>query len=220
MTIDRKASVHSTDAKLSFQKRIVDTNVYCIPFCLCNIILSIFLSLVRNFPPQLFNIISSIKKNKIIFAHKVRTHETAVSPQLGELTRVTTGFKKSTTHQTNYKLDGWLQGVRIAFLAINGALVRDDKHRSSWRRPPTTAKTAENPIMESACNYEASVSYVLPRASQHARYSNGVRERTRASALIYFASREEGVCYPFFILVFLPPSLYDAVVVASLRLYT
>lgn len=92
---------------------------------------------------------------------------------------------------------GGLQGVRIAFLAINGALVRDDKHRSSWRRPPTTAKTAENPIMESACNYEASVSYVLPRASQHARYSNGVRERTRASALIYFASREEGVCYPF-----------------------
>lgn len=35
-------------------------------------------------------LISSLisKKNKIIFAHKVRTHETAVSPQLGELTRV------------------------------------------------------------------------------------------------------------------------------------
>lgn len=52
------------------------------------------------------------------------------------------------------------------------------------------AKTAENPIMESACNYEASVSYVLPRASQHARDSNGVRERTRAPALIYFTWRK------------------------------
>lgn len=49
------------------------------------------------------------------------------------------------------------------------------------------AKTAENPIMESACNYGGGR---LVRASQHARDSNGVRERTRASALIYFTSRE------------------------------
>lgn len=74
------------------------------------------------------------------------------------------------------------------------------------------AKTAENPIMESACNYEASVSYVLPRASQHARDSNGVRERTRAPALIYFTWRkregERMLRTRFFILVFLlQPSL-------------
>lgn len=57
------------------------------------------------------------------------------------------------------------------------------------------AKTAENPIMESACNYEGGR---LVRASQHARDSNGVRERTRASALIYFTSREgKRMLYPF-----------------------
>lgn len=51
------------------------------------------LSLVRNFPPQLFSIISNIKKkkNEIIFAHgaaQSATRVSGVSPQLGELTRV------------------------------------------------------------------------------------------------------------------------------------
>lgn len=43
----------------------------------------------------------------------------------------------------------------------------------------TRAKTAENPIMESACNYEAVVSYVLPRASQRVGRSSGARVHAR-----------------------------------------
>lgn len=62
----------------------------------------------------------------------------------------------------------------------------------------------------------------LVRASQHARDSNGVRERTRASALIYFTwrKREGERMLPFFILAFLHRHrcLYDAAV-ASLCLY-
>lgn len=78
------------------------------------------------------------------------------------------------------------------------------------------AKTAENPIMESACNYGGGR---LVRASQHARDSNGVRERTRASALIYFTSREgermlHVLFHPSVFLLSRHRCLYD---VASLR---
>lgn len=142
----------------------------------------------KNFPlSQLFNI--SIES----FLYHGRTwRESGVSPQLGKLMRGQV-FKKSTTHQTNYKHRGGTRGMGLQGGAQAHRVPRNQ--RSSFAMISIVllsggAKTAENPIMESACNYEASVSYVLPRASQHARDSNGVRERTRAPALIYFTWRK------------------------------
>lgn len=164
----------------------------------------------KNFPlSQLFNI--SIES----FLYHGRTwRESGVSPQLGKLMRGQV-FKKSTTHQTNYKHRGGTRGMGLQGGAQAHRVPRNQ--RSSFAMISIVllsggAKTAENPIMESACNYEASVSYVLPRASQHARDSNGVRERTRAPALIYFTWRkregERMLRTRFFILVFLlQPSL-------------